>query len=136
MIQVNQGSQPVFRAENPADDSLQTREPLSIGEDGWEGPVLLPRNSRGRKGEGRLLFAKVSGLTRVYPFLACDKLLLKPGQGCDITQKLIDSHFTGREWIVREDAAHAKSKTYWRKQAMTNLRGNNCESSISNQGGP
>lgn len=121
LVQINQAGHPVFRAENPAGNTLQLREPFRAEEDGWDGPVLLPRGSRGRTNDGRLFFAKVSGHTRVYPFLPSDNLLLKPAQGCDITQRLIDSHFAVKEWIVREDAAHAKSKTYSRDKAMAEL---------------
>jgi hypothetical protein len=118
-IQVNQANQPVFRVENRADNALQSREPLRVGEDGWSGPVL-PRGTR-RKKDSRLFFAKVSGNTRVYPFLPSDNLVLKPSQDSDLTQRLIDSHFACKEWIVREDAAHGKSKTYTREKAMAEL---------------
>jgi hypothetical protein len=121
LIEVYQAGKPIFRAENPADVSLVAREPLREGEDGWEGLVLLPRGHRARRKNGRLFFAKVSGHTRVYPFLPVDHLLLKPAQGCDITQRLIDSHFVVKDWLVREDAAHAKSRTYPRKKAMAGL---------------
>jgi len=39
-------------------------------------------------------------MTRKYPFLAQDVVELEG--------------FTGKEWIVREDGTHAKSKTYRR----------------------
>ena len=118
LIEVSQRGTPIFRADNSADHALQEREPEWIGEDGWNGPVLLPGGSRRDEKDGRLFFAKISGETRVYPFLPSDGLVLKPAQGCDVGQQLIDSGFTGKHWVVREDASHAKSKTYSRTKAM------------------
>jgi hypothetical protein len=108
----------VFAAENSDINTLQSREPIGVGPGGWEGPVLLPRRHRGGDQDGKLFFAKVSGLTRVYPFQAADSLKLNAVEGCGIAQQLADSHFVGREWFARDDANHAKSKTYSRKEAM------------------
>ena len=121
LIQISQRGNPIIRAENSAGHALQAREPQWMGEDGWSGPVLLPGGSRRDKKDGRLFFAKISGETRVYPFLPSDGLVLKPAEGCDIGQRLLDSHFTGQHWIVREDASHAKSKTYRRATAIDQI---------------
>ena len=66
------------------------REPLSIAHEQWDLTVHLPRQ--------RKFYARLAGLTRRYPFLPGDVIDL-PG-------------FEGEEWIVRDDAMHARSRTY------------------------
>lgn len=66
------------------------RAALSVAHEEWQPTIHLPN--------GRKFYARLSGETRRYPFLASDVAQL-PG-------------FTGEEWIVRDDATHAKSKTY------------------------
>jgi hypothetical protein len=66
------------------------REPTSVTHEHWDMTIHLPRE--------RKFYARLTGLTRRYPFLPADVADL-PG-------------FTGEEWIVRDDATHAKSKTY------------------------
>ncbi len=108
----------MFRAEMRAGPSEPDREPSRSGEDGWEGPVYLPGSRRGRGSRGRLFFAKIKGLTRSYPFLAGeDTVLIGPSPDAEVLPALIDSQFIGTEWLVREDATHAKSKTYERSGA-------------------
>lgn len=99
-----------FRAE-PA--VSEPREPSSLGEDGWEGPVFLPRVSGRSNGPRRLFFARVQGITRTYPFRHSeDSLVIRPSPNIPVLQALVDSRFTGETWHIREDARHAKSKTY------------------------
>jgi len=43
-----------------------------------------------------------------------DALSIMPSQDAGIFRALLDSGFTGEEWIVREDATHGKSKSYAR----------------------
>ncbi len=117
LVQVRHKSQTILRVKNASGHELQSREPLRVGKEGWGGPVLLPSRRDADK-DGRLFFAKISGETRVYPYLDSDSLELKPSEECDITRRLIDSGFIGREWIVREDAMHRKSKTYARRFAL------------------
>jgi hypothetical protein len=113
-VQIIKAGKVVFRAEMIPYDSAPSREPMRLSNDGWEGPVLLPRRSRGGRRNGNLFFAKIRGVTRSYPFLPSeDSLLFGPSRGSDeIIQALIDSRFVCREWAVRENATHAKSKTY------------------------
>lgn len=75
----------VLRAEMRGD-----REPTFVGDDEWNGAVHLPN--------GRHFYARLSGVTRKYPFLTQDIVELEG--------------FMGKEWIVRDDGTHAKSKTY------------------------
>jgi hypothetical protein len=109
----------IFRAEMAADSSGTAREPLRHGEDGWEGPVFLPRKRRGRGHPGNVFFARLRGDTRTYPFRASqDTLEIASAAGSAVLQALRDSHFVAREWILRADAAHAKSKTYKRTDVL------------------
>jgi hypothetical protein len=98
-----------FRAEMHTDPSGPSREPSRHGEEGWEGPVFLPDSRRGKG----LFFARIRGPTRAYPFLpGKDSVMIRPSPGSEVLQVLLDSHFVPKEWVVREDATHAKSKTY------------------------
>jgi hypothetical protein len=112
-IHLVQGGELVFRAEMQAGASAPGRDASCSAEDGWKGPVFLPRKRRGRDREGRLFFAKIKGLTQRYPFIdSTDLLSIKPAQNGNILQSLLDSHFAGEEWAIREDATHARSRTY------------------------
>ncbi len=105
----------LFRAEMGASGSGSEREPVRRGPDGWKGPIFLPHNPRGTGRPGKWFFARLSGETRTYPFLQSrDALEIAGSPESDVLQALSDSHFVVREWIVREDASHAKSKTYTR----------------------
>lgn len=83
-------------------------------QNGWEGPVFLPR--RGRR-DGRLFFAQIRGVSQPVAFdPSRDALELRPSRELPVLQELIDSRFTATHWLVRQDAVHAKSKTYPRSQ--------------------
>jgi hypothetical protein len=113
-IQLGKGGAVVFRAEMPADPSTPGRSPSRTGEDGWAGPVFLPAN-RGKDGPGNVFFARLGGQTQTYPFLPTeDKVVIEPSPDAEVLQALLDSGFAGKEWAVRADATHAKSKTYKR----------------------
>jgi hypothetical protein len=66
-----------------------------MGEDGWSGEIDLPN--------GRYFVAQ--GMTERYPVQATDRFEL---------QHPLLRGFVPREWIIRADARHAKSKTYRR----------------------
>lgn len=76
-------------------------------EDNWEGAVFLPKN-RGEK----YFIAKLTGESQVCPFDESDKIELKSDADHLIFDSLIKSDFTGKEWRMRSNAFHAKSKTY------------------------
>ncbi len=81
----------------------------------WEVRIFLPNGERGSKPSNKLFFAKLSGATQVARFSASsDSLALKPSNQHAVVQSLVDSGFTGREWRVRSNATHARSKTYRR----------------------
>lgn len=108
------GGATAFRAAMGVGAEDAARAPSSEGEDGWDGPVFLPSDQRGGRRPGKVFFARVSGLTRTYPFdPATDALTINPSVGGgEVMQAMLDSNFVAKEWILREDALHAKSKTY------------------------
>ncbi|MBA3484329.1 MAG: hypothetical protein H0T51_21205 [Pirellulales bacterium] len=109
----------VFRAQMEADASGPGREPSRRGEDGWEGPIFLPKTWRGKGRRGKLFFARLQGDTKTYPFLPSkDSLTIKPSPDSEVLQALADSHFVAKEWAVREDATHARSKSYNRADVL------------------
>lgn len=117
-IELLQGENVIFRAAMQADARELIGEPARIGEDGWEGAVFLPERRR-KDRQRKLFFARMCGHTRAYPFVdSQDTLTIRPPHGSAVLQALIDSHFAGKEWAVREDATHAKSKTYNRAEAF------------------
>jgi len=108
----------VFRAEMHTDASGLGRQPTRCGEEGWEGPVFLPESRRGKG----LFFARIRGHTQAYPFLpGKDSVTIRPSPDSEILQALLDSHFVAKEWVVREDATHAKSKTYKRAEVLAGV---------------
>ncbi|MDB5288873.1 MAG: hypothetical protein JWL69_114 [Phycisphaerales bacterium] len=99
--------QVLFIAEMPL------RAPSYCGDQQWEGPVFLPDTRHGTGRDPRLFYARISGYTRTYPFdSSADSLTIVPSERSLGLQALIDSRFAAREWAVREDATHCKSKTY------------------------
>jgi hypothetical protein len=106
-VQLTRNGEPLFRA------AMGTAAPepgTSPYQEGWEGPVFLPR--RGGKG-GRLFFARVRGACRPVAFEPSRNVLeLRPAPDLPVFQALIDSRFEAKQWLVRQDAVHAKSKTY------------------------
>jgi hypothetical protein len=117
-VQVIKGGEVWFHAE-----MRDGAAPSRSGEDGWEGPVFLPRRP-GKQGDGKAFFARLKGDTRTYPFLPGEDVVkISPAPGAEVLQALIDSRFTATEWAVRESAAHGKSKTYRRADLVEALRG-------------
>lgn len=106
-IELTEGGGTLFRA---AMSAMSGREPVRSGPDEWAGPVFLPR--RRPNTPYRVFFARLSGDTRVYPFLSGqDVFSLPPEGGPPVFQLLRESGFTGTEWVIRDDATHTKSKT-------------------------
>jgi hypothetical protein len=60
-----------------------------------------------------LFFARLSGHTATYPFRhGSDVMEIHPAAFDGVLSELLKSGFTADQWEVREDACHAKSKTY------------------------
>jgi hypothetical protein len=114
-VQLFKQGEVVFAAEMVADAPGLGREPSRCGEDCWEGPVFLPESRRRKGRQGKLFIARLRGHTQRYPFLpGSDSVAIKPSPDSEVLQALQGSHFVAKEWIVRADATHAKSKTYKR----------------------
>jgi len=93
------------------------REPLRCEDDGWEGRIYLPGHRGTKQDRSKLFFARIQGTTTTYEFVPSkDLLTLSPSASLDVLQALCDSHFVARQWMIREDATHAKSKTYTRSE--------------------
>lgn len=104
----------LFRAEMKA-DAAQRRPPTASGDEGWEGPIYLPEPRRGPGRPGKWFFARLRGQRDTYPFLpASDVLEIRPSPDSEVLQALQASRFVAQEWLLCEDATHAKSKTFTR----------------------
>ena len=90
-------------AASMVDASGASREPLSDGSASWAGPIFLP--------SGKLFYGKLAGVTQVYAFEPGDMLTIQPVADTPVLQNLIDSGFQGREWHIRTNATHGRSKT-------------------------
>jgi hypothetical protein len=79
----------------------------------WAGPIYLPR--RMTKNPGGLFYAKLGGYAEIFPFSpSMDTLKFQASPQTPVLQWLIDSNFTGKEWHIRHNAEHSRSKTYMR----------------------
>jgi len=77
-------------------------------EEWFEGPIYLPDGQR-------LFYARLSGQTETYPFLPrTDWIEIRHQPRFEVFQWLNASGFTPKEWHVRFEATHAKTKTYLR----------------------
>ena len=100
------------------------REPLRCGDDGWEGPIYLPVKHRTGNRQGKLFFACIRGETKTYGFQRSqDRMTLTPAACTPVLQALHDSNFAPQQWAIRNDATHAKSKTYRRTAASRKSEG-------------
>jgi len=90
--------------------TMSPRSSVAARDDGWEGPIFLPRNG----GSGtKVFFARLRGETRFSPFdPEADAVTIQPSPTHTIFDELLRSGFTPREWIVRPNATHGKSKTF------------------------
>jgi hypothetical protein len=68
----------------------------------WKGEVYLPDREK-------MFHAVLAGDTRRRAFDPSDRLSMRGGS--PIIRALVESDFVPREWIVRSDARHRKSKT-------------------------
>ena len=88
-------------------EALKTAQsdPIGAAPD-FEGTVFIPSGSH-----RRFFFARLEGVAHRYPFSGADMFSLEPGSA-SIMRQLAKSNFEPREWIVRADAFHARSRTY------------------------
>jgi hypothetical protein len=112
-ISLCEGPEAAFHAAMARDGPVPCREPLRVGVDGWEGPTFLPCDGHSPRASSKWFFAKVGGQTRVYPFLSAgDQVTIGPGRSQDALRRVIESGFSGREWSIRVDARHARTRTF------------------------
>ncbi|MEX2026835.1 MAG: hypothetical protein WEH44_06030 [Pirellulaceae bacterium] len=114
-ILVKQHGQVAFRSAM-VEQGIAQRQAIRCGNEGWEGPIFLP-GRRSLAGD-KWFYARIGGQTSVYPFLPDrDELSIRPELGPPAISWLAQSHFAGRQWVIRDSAVHAKSKTYARHAA-------------------
>jgi hypothetical protein len=83
--------------------------PDSRREELFEGAIYLPGDGQ-RPGE--VFYARLEGLVDIHPFdPARDTVTIHPEPTAPIFRWLAESGFTGREWRLRGDAIHSRSKT-------------------------
>jgi hypothetical protein len=105
----------VFRAEMESCSTAPSKEPLRQAVEGWEGPIIFGHGSH-------TFFARLKGYTRTFPFIpGKDSITIRPSSNALVFQALIESDFVAKEWMIREDATHAKSKTYVRTKMLAGL---------------
>ncbi len=101
-MEARSGNARLFRAEMSKADL-----PAHAEDECWEGAVFLP------PAESRRYFvAKLSGMARIRPFLESDRIEMTRDARHGVFALLSESGFTGREWRIRLDGFHARSKTY------------------------
>jgi len=77
----------------------------------WQGAIFLPRDATSKQ-PGNFFYASLGGATDAYPFSpSLDTFELKPQPDTPL-RWLSDSNFTGKEWRIRANATHARSKTF------------------------
>jgi hypothetical protein len=100
-IEVVKDGDVVFRAQMQTEACPEGRRPACCREDGWEGPVFLPKPHGREVTQGKLFFARINGYTKRYPFLKLiDSLAVRPSPEIPVLQALCDSHFAPTEWIT------------------------------------
>jgi hypothetical protein len=88
---------------------------IGVTEIWWEGPIYLPRRATQAGGNGHLFYAKLGGPLERYQFVpGADSFTVHPRRHDLIWRCLVDSGFAGREWRIRRNATHAKSRTFRR----------------------
>ncbi len=111
----------ILRAQMSADSTAATRQPSRSQEEGWEGPILLPRADSQK--EGKLFFARLSGHTDAYSFAARDAITLNGTPRAPIVEWLAESEFSPQEWTIRETGTHARTKSVDRSSVQLSHAG-------------
>jgi hypothetical protein len=101
----------LFRAAL-SEDGPSARARARSGEEGWEGPIVLPRREPGRNDDRTFFYGRIGGDTDVYPFRAQDAVTITPAARDDALRFLVESGFRGVEWVVRRAGTHARSRTF------------------------
>jgi hypothetical protein len=110
LVEVEDHGNILFRAQM-ARDAESERSLAAVGQQGWEGPIYLARDARPSATKRKLYFASIKGETRAMPFDAEKDVLTICTTHIDELQSLRESNFTPTEWLIRENATHARTKT-------------------------
>ena len=109
-VHLSDRGQTLFRAQLQSTRE-SPRNPTSRSPGGWSGPIFLP--SAGPNHAPRYYFARLQGLTEIYPFSPdADSFTLNPTPQRKSLQSLLESHFRPVHWELRRDATHTRSRTY------------------------
>lgn len=109
---VTQRGHALYRASMCRTGALAHRTPTQEREKSWMAKVMLPGNGRSAGRQKKMFFARLAGVTQVYPFVAGeDRVDLHAQDNGDVFQALLKSDFAPVEWVVRSNATHAKSRT-------------------------
>jgi hypothetical protein len=87
----------------------------------WNGPVFLPPTDPGES--QRYFIAQIVGDSRVAPFRSEDIFTLSTGAGEEGPRTFMESGFQPREWQIRDNATHRKSKTFKRGNPARTVAG-------------
>ncbi len=102
----------LLRAAMTRTTNTDRREPIHSGHECSEPTIFLPTRQSKPNAPQKQFFARLSGDTQIYPFLRDhDRITIQPSTAAPILQSLIDSNFTGRQWMIRKCGTHARSKT-------------------------
>ena len=122
LVQLTLDSTVILRFQMSTDSTSLGRDLVHCRDKGWTGPVFLPRGKRIGPNEGKWFLAKIGGHTQTYSFDPVrDLVTLFPVPTQPVVQWLNDSEFSPKEWVVREAALHAKSKTYRRSKSFADF---------------
>jgi len=114
--------QRVILGAKMSESSMASARHLSrTGEEGWEGPIYLP--SGGPAGKRRVFFGRIGGHTHAYPFTSDDVLTLAPSKHNPIVAWLAESGFAPKEWTIRKNATHARSRSVDRRRLQLSPAG-------------
>lgn len=112
-ITVTQHGRTFFQASMQRGDTPTTRTPTHVREEALVARIMLPSRMHSTRRQRKMFFARISGNTHVYPFMAGeDTVVIHPQADGDVFHTLLESDFLPEQWIVRSNAAHAKSRTY------------------------
>lgn len=91
----------------------RTTRPMTEENESWEGAIFLP-DARSEK----YFIGKLSGKSKICPFIETDRIEMQNDPNDIVFDSLTASGFTGKEWRMRNQAFHAKSKTYCVQKAQ------------------
>lgn len=83
-------------------------------DESWQGAIFLPRDRPHISRQSRFFVAKLGGYTQTYPYVPALNSLTIASRAQPVFQWLLESNMAGKEWRIRNNAIHARSKTFTR----------------------